>query len=129
MARERVLCGGADEPFSDAATRDALSRRKFAFLERRLKAMFPALDATPDFGWAGAFGASDNGTPIIGPLPRQRRMYAVLGCGGNGITFSMLAAQPIRSLITGTGDPCWGMRCMPIDVAAARRGAATLRPR
>jgi glycine/D-amino acid oxidase-like deaminating enzyme len=100
----RVLCGGADEPFSDAATRDALSPRKFAFLERRLKAMFPALDATPDFGWAGAFGASDNGTPIIGRLPRRRRMYAVLGCGGNGITFSMLAAQLIANLITGTGD-------------------------
>ena len=33
------------------------------------------------------------------------RCYAVLGYGGNGITFSMVAAQLIRGLINGTGDP------------------------
>jgi len=101
----RVLCGGGDEPFSDAAARDALSARKFALLERRLAAMFPALDPTPEFAWAGTFGSSTRGTPIIGRLPGKRKLYAVLGCGGNGITFSMLAAQLLRSLIDGQGDP------------------------
>lgn len=31
--------------------------------------------------------------------------YAAMGYGGNGITFSMMAAQMLRGLITGTGDP------------------------
>jgi len=100
----RVICGGADEPFSSAERRDSLSRRKFALLQRRLSSMFPALDTTPDFAWAGTFGSSETGTPIIGRLPGKRRLYAVLGCGGNGVTFSMLAAQLLRNLIAGDGD-------------------------
>jgi glycine/D-amino acid oxidase-like deaminating enzyme len=100
----RVLCGGGDEPFSNAETRDALSPRKFALLERRLAALFPALDTTPDFAWAGTFGASATGAPIIGRLPGRRRLHTVLGCGGNGITFSMLAAELLRNELHGDGD-------------------------
>ena len=100
----RVLCGGADEPFSDAGARDALSARKFSLLERRLAALFPALDPEPDYAWAGTFGSSDNGTPIIGRIPGNRRLFTVLGCGGNGVTFSMLAAQLLTSEIAGDGD-------------------------
>ena len=35
---------------------------------------------------------------------RMPGCYAVLGYGGNGITFSMLAAQLLRGLISGEGD-------------------------
>lgn len=100
----RVLCGGCDEPFSDAAARDRASPRKFALLERRLGQLFPILDSTPELCWSGAFGASDTGTPLIGRVPGKRRQFMVLGCGGNGITFSMLAAQILRGLICGDGD-------------------------
>jgi len=31
--------------------------------------------------------------------------YAAMGYGGNGITFSMMAAQMLRGMITGEGDP------------------------
>lgn len=100
----RVLCGGADEAFSDADTRDALSPRKFALLQRRLTRLFPHLDPEPDFAWSGSFGSSASGTPIIGRIPGKKRLYAVLGCGGNGITFSMLAAQVLTSQIQGSDD-------------------------
>jgi glycine/D-amino acid oxidase-like deaminating enzyme len=100
----RVLCGGADEPFADASARDALSEQKFAFLRRRLRRMLPHLDTEPAYAWAGTFGTSATGTPIIGRLPGKRRLYTVLGCGGNGITFSMLAAQLIRALVLGERD-------------------------
>lgn len=100
----RVLCGGADEPFVDAHARDALSPRKFALLERRLKRMFPGLDAAPEYAWAGTFGASATGTPMIGRLPGKTRLHTVLGCGGNGITFSMLAAQLILASVLGEVD-------------------------
>jgi len=87
-----------------SAARDALSARKFSLLERRLAALFPALDPEPDYAWAGTFGSSDNGTPIIGRIPGNRRLFTVLGCGGNGVTFSMLAAQLLTSEIAGDGD-------------------------
>jgi glycine/D-amino acid oxidase-like deaminating enzyme len=100
----RVLCGGADEPFVDAQRRDASSARKFALLQRRLKRLLPQLDVEPAYAWAGTFGTSATGAPIIGRLPGKRRLYTVLGCGGNGITFSMLAAQLIRALVLGEQD-------------------------
>lgn len=100
----RVLCGGADEPFVDSQRRDALSARKFALLQRRLKRLLPQLDVEPACAWAGTFGTSATGAPIIGRLPGKRRLYTVLGCGGNGITFSMLAAQLIRALVLGEQD-------------------------
>jgi glycine/D-amino acid oxidase-like deaminating enzyme len=73
-------------------------------LQRRLKRLFPDLDTEPVHAWAGTFGTSATGTPIIGRLPGKRRLYTVLGCGGNGITFSMLAAQLIRALVLGERD-------------------------
>lgn len=103
-AEGRVICGGADEPIADAAKRDSRSARKFDALQRRLARTFPAIDPRPEFAWSGTFGSSATGTPIIGRLPRKRRLYTVLGCGGNGITFSMLAAQLIGSLVRGERD-------------------------
>jgi glycine/D-amino acid oxidase-like deaminating enzyme len=100
----RVICGGEDEPFSDSQERDERTPAKAARLAGKLSKMFPDLDTTPQFAWAGAFGASSNGMPTIGPVPRMPNCYAVLGFGGNGITFSMLAAQLIRSAITGARD-------------------------
>lgn len=100
----RVICGGEDEEFSDEAARDALLGAKTAALESKLKALMPALNATAEFAWCGSFGASDTGMPTIGAVPNLPRCYVAMGYGGNGITFSMMAAQMIRGFITGTGD-------------------------
>jgi glycine/D-amino acid oxidase-like deaminating enzyme len=101
----RVICGGEDEDLSDEAVRDALLPAKIAALERKLAALLPDIDAHADYAWAGSFGTSSSGTPSIGPVPGMPHCYAVLGYGGNGITFSMLAAQIIRAHIAGAPDP------------------------
>jgi len=101
----RVICGGEDEEFSDEETRDALLDRKKASLERKLKAMFPRLDTRAEFAWCGSFGSSKTGMPTIGALPGLPNCYVAMGYGGNGITFSMMAAQMLRGLVTGVGDP------------------------
>jgi glycine/D-amino acid oxidase-like deaminating enzyme len=101
----RVICGGGDEDFKNEKMRDALLHRKTKMLERKLHKMFPSLDPRAEFRWTGTFGATPTATPSIGFLPRQRRTLAVLGYGGNGFTFSMIAAQVIRGLIVGDGDP------------------------
>jgi glycine/D-amino acid oxidase-like deaminating enzyme len=104
-AEGRVLCGGGDADIADAARRDALLGRKAAWLQRRLSALLPQVDARVEFAWSGSFGASASGLPTIGPVPGLRNCYAVLGYGGNGITFSMLAAQMLRNLLTGGDEP------------------------
>ena len=100
----RVICGGEDEEFRDEVHRDALLPQKIASLQRKLARLMPLLDVRAEYSWAGSFGLSPTGTPTIGAVPRMPGCYAVMGYGGNGITFSMLAAQLLRGLITGEGD-------------------------
>lgn len=101
----RVICGGEDESFKDEEKRDALLPEKTIVLERKLKTLFPHLNTRAAYAWAGSFGVSTTGVPSIGPIPGYPRCYAVLGYGGNGIVFSMMAAQMLRGLIVGIGDP------------------------
>jgi glycine/D-amino acid oxidase-like deaminating enzyme len=101
----RVITGGADEDFADEAKRDALIGTKAKIIARQAKHYFPGIDFTPDFAWTGNFGASPTGLPAIGLLPGFKRSYSVLGFGGNGITFSMLAAHIVSRTIMGVNDP------------------------
>jgi len=103
--RGEVICGGEDEEISDAGERDAKIADKARTLSRKLAALLPGIDAAPVHAWAGSFGDSKTGTPTIGRIPRMPNCYAAMGYGGNGITFSMMAAQMLRGLISGDGDP------------------------
>jgi len=103
--RGEIICGGEDEEIGDAALRDAKLPDKAATLSRKLAALLPGVDAAPAYSWAGSFGDSPVGTPTIGRIPGMPNCYAAMGYGGNGITFSMMAAQMLRGLICGYGDP------------------------
>lgn len=100
-----VICGGEDAEISDADERDALNDVKTQRLVEKLGKMLPMIDPTADFSWSGSFGDSKTGTPTVGPVPKMPNCYAAMGYGGNGITFSMMAAQMLRGMITGVGDP------------------------
>jgi len=100
----RVLCGGGDEDIADGAARDALLGRKSRWLQRRLAGLLPRIDHRIDYAWGGTFGLSTHGLPTIGAVPGMRRCHAVLGFGGNGVTFAMMAAQMLRNQLCGSGD-------------------------
>jgi glycine/D-amino acid oxidase-like deaminating enzyme len=101
----RVIAGGEDEDFSDEETRDQMLPKKIAAISRKLTTLFPHLDTMPAFSWAGCFGQTTTGLPIIGDLPGMPRCSIVMGYGGNGITFSAIAAQMIQRKICGVADP------------------------
>lgn len=101
----RVICGGEDEDFANTEKRDALTPAKTARLEQKLHRMFPGLDHRAVAAWTGSFGSSTNGMPTIGAIPGYPRCYAVMGYGGNGITFSMLATGLITAAILGKKHP------------------------
>lgn len=100
-----VICGGEDEDISDATARDAKIADKAKTLARKLGALLPAIDPTPAYAWAGSFGNSPLGIPTVGRIPRMPNCYAAMGYGGNGITFSMMTAQILRSALCGDRDP------------------------
>lgn len=102
---DRILIGGEDEEFSDEEARDQLLPRKIAALRRKLDGLMPDVSTEPDFAWTGCFGTSPTGLPAIGPVPGSDRCFAVLGYGGNGITFSVIAAQMFQRWLFGLDDP------------------------
>jgi len=101
----RVLCGGEDERTSGPPEHGALLERKIARLQRKLGKLFPDLDTAAEFTWGASFGETSTGLPIIGEIPGWKNCWAALGYGGNGITYSRIAADVIRSALTGEPDP------------------------
>jgi glycine/D-amino acid oxidase-like deaminating enzyme len=95
----RVICGGEDAEFSDPDKRDALTSVKAQRISRKLSRLIPKIDARPDYAWTGTFGANSTGMPTIGQVPGYPNCYAVMGYGGNGITFSMLASNLITAAL------------------------------
>ena len=100
----RVVCGGEDEDFADEQTRDSLLADKALTLSAKLNALFPQLDATAEFAWAGSFGTTTTGLPYIGELPGYAGVFAAQGYGGNGITYSQIASELIATAIAGGED-------------------------
>ncbi len=101
----RIVCGGEDENFTDEARRDALLEEKTAAIVAKMRKLVPGADIRPDFAWAGSFGTTPTGLPYIGAIPRKPRVFAAMGYGGNGITFSQMASELVLNAIEGREDP------------------------
>ena len=97
----RVMIGGADMPFKDAAWRDRFMPDRIRRLEKQLRKWLPALEPQTAFTWAGTFGETRDGLPYIGPLPNCPQALYALGYGANGITFGAIAARIITDLCLG----------------------------
>jgi glycine/D-amino acid oxidase-like deaminating enzyme len=114
----RIVFGGEDEEFDDPKQREALGPSKSKALLARLHALIPQVSLGHDHDWSGAFGQTEDGLPLIGPVPGHPRLLAAYGYGGNGITFSFMAARMIGALVSGR-DKRW-FRHFAIDRPAPR---------
>lgn len=105
----RLIAGGEDEasPIRHADPK-ALAPKSQAIVQK-LKALIPGLEIDVDYAWAGAFGESTTSMPLIGPVPGMPHAYAVMGFGGNGITYSVIASQIVAAAIRGRPDPDAGL--------------------
>lgn len=105
-ADNRIVIGGEDDDaITEPAQRDALMAGKSAVILAKLKALWPAANATADFVWSGAFGQTKDGLPLIGQAPGHPKLFVAYGYGGNGITFSFLASRLIGRMIAGNREP------------------------
>jgi glycine/D-amino acid oxidase-like deaminating enzyme len=101
-----IIIGGEDsEEVIEPEARDQLIPDKSRRLAEKLTALWPRAELDIAFRWAGTFDTTSDGLPLIGPVPGARSVYAAYGYGGNGITFSYLAAQLIGGLIDGSPSP------------------------
>lgn len=101
----RIIVGGEDEDnatsFQDPVKLGAKSRT----LRKKLSALLNIPIEEPDYQWAAAFGTTADGLPMIGAVPGFNQVYAAMGYGGNGITFSQIAAEILSAEILGHQEP------------------------
>jgi glycine/D-amino acid oxidase-like deaminating enzyme len=105
----RIIIGGEDVPFRDAAWRDRLLPTKTRKLEQRLRTLLPTLETETAFEWAGTFAETPDGLPYIGRDADYPGILFALGYGGNGITFSVIAAELLTA-------ECRGRRATDADL-------------
>src|SRR6202020_2065032 len=88
----------------DEEKRNAFVGRKTKTLERKLSRLLPGIDSRAEFAWAGSFGQTATGLPIIGPVPGMPNCWAAAGYGGNGATYSRIPADIICGARAGRPD-------------------------
>jgi len=102
---DRAIVGGEDVSYATAHKSEQLIAGKTKKLQRRFAEMFPRLDLEVSYTWAGTFGETEDGLAYIGQTPEFPHAYFALGYGGNGITFSVIAAKIITDLYLGRPNP------------------------
>jgi glycine/D-amino acid oxidase-like deaminating enzyme len=101
----RIVAGGEDVASSTMHTDARRLDAKATALVATIGDLLPTLECTLSHAWAGAFGESPTGLPLVDRVPRIPGAYIVAGFGGNGITHSVTAAEVVRGWIEGRPDP------------------------
>lgn len=105
----RVIVGGEDEEDDNAHADPAKAMQKTRILSEKLADLTGIAMGKPEFAWSAAFGVTPNGLPMIGLAPGMRQVFVAMGFGGNGITFSRIAADLISATILGHKDADWDL--------------------
>lgn len=101
----RIIVGGEDVAADSALLRRLLLPQKARVLERKFRRLFPRIPFAAEMAWAGTFSSTRDGLPLIGAMRRDPHLSFALGYGGNGITFSVIAAQILSRTLRGETDP------------------------
>jgi len=105
-ADSRIIFGGEDDlDLVEPEEREAVIPAKARQLEEKLKALWPRARAPLACRWSGTFDTTHDGLPLIGAVMGAPNIFAAYGYGGNGITFSYLAAALIAKRIAGGSSP------------------------
>jgi glycine/D-amino acid oxidase-like deaminating enzyme len=102
----RIIIGGMDDPFSNAFASENHLQKKYRALAKELDKLFPGIEFRVDYCWSGTFGKSKDALPYIGCKKDNRNIFYALGFGGNGIPFSLIAAEMVRDQILGKIHDC-----------------------
>ena len=105
----RIIAGGEDEDNPTRNDDPALLDRKAQRIADKLRDLTGIEIGKPAYVWSAPFGNTTDGLPIIDRVPGHARSFAVMGFGGNGITFSKIAAEIVSAAILDKPDPDAGL--------------------
>ena len=101
----RLVAGGEDEESATRHQDEATLLTKSHRILSKVETLLPTLSIVPSHVWAGPFGESPTGLPLIDRVPGLPCCFTVAGFGGNGITHSVIASEVIARAIDGENDP------------------------
>lgn len=117
----RIIVGGKDEHYRDPLRRRRAMPAKTRALAQAVPRRLPRVgEIEVAYSWSGTFAETPDGLAYIGGHSRFPRCQFALGFGGNGITYSALAAQYIADAVTGA-DPDDGAALFALERPSARR--------
>lgn len=97
----RLIVGGEDAELDSPIYRAMTLNQKARRLAEKAHRLLPGLKPKWTHVWAGAFGESSDGLPVIDAVPGMPGCFTVMGFGGNGTIYSMIAAQLMPGLVKG----------------------------
>jgi glycine/D-amino acid oxidase-like deaminating enzyme len=100
----RLIIGGEDDDVDSPSHRASSLARKSARLVAKAQTLIPGLELSVSHRWTGAFGESEDGLPVIDAVPDMPNCFAVMGFGGNGTIYSVIASQIVPTLLKGRPD-------------------------
>lgn len=101
----RLLIGGKDESYRDPLRRRRALPAKTRALAAAVPKRLPRLgEVEVGFSWCGTFAETPDGLAYIGSHSRFPKCQFALGFGGNGITYSALAAEYLADSIQGVDN-------------------------
>lgn len=100
----RIVAGGEDEDDPKAHEDQRKLKAKQKTIARKVGVLLGLDIGEIEFAWAGAFGVTPTGLPIIDEVPGMKNVFTVMGYGGNGITFSQIASEIIAAKLSGHQD-------------------------
>ena len=102
---QRIIAGGHDQVFRNVEHQQRTLNSKAKRIIRSVHKLLPHIELEAAYTWSGAFAETHDGLPRIGTVSQWPRCFFALGYGGNGITFSYIAAQIVANCIEEKPDP------------------------
>lgn len=108
--KDRLIIGGADHRADIPVDAEA----NFADIEHYARRLLPHVPLAPVRRWKGPIVEPGDGLAYIGPVHPGSDVFYATGYSGNGMTYSVLAAEIFAARVLGESSP-WA------EVYAARR--------
>lgn len=104
----RLLIGGSRQYFIDdeVGFEDIVTRPLQGALEHYIKEHFgEAAGAQIQHRWSGVMAFTDDGLPLVGPLPQHKAVHYLAGCNGHGLGYSMALSRLACDVMLDGADP------------------------